>query len=134
MIERPATSPDSAQCESLASGKEKISFFDQPIGNMAGVRATLMPFLVAFEKVNGHFPEVLTLVAEFYSYLVVRNTTIYLIRWNAENEFQFVPKIQDLAQEGSYRQFVLDDECGPVAGIGNHRAILEKAFPNKVIN
>lgn len=127
-----ASSPDTALCESLSSGKEKISFFDQPIGNMEGAKKALAPFLRDFEKLNGHIPEALVLVAEFYSYLVVKNTTIYLIRWKAEHEFLVVPETKELLQ-ADYRQFVLDEECGPVAGIGNHRAVLEKAFPGEII-
>jgi hypothetical protein len=128
-----ASSLDTALCEGLASGMEKISFFDQPIGNIDGAKAALTPFLLTFEKEKGFLPDLLVLVAEFYSYLVVRNTTIYLIRWKAEHEFLVVPETK-LLDQNIYRQFVLDDECGPVAGIGNHRAVLEKAFPNEVIN
>jgi hypothetical protein len=93
-----ASSPDTALCESLSSGKEKISFFDQPIGNIEGAKKALTPFLHDFGKLNGHIPEALVLVAEFYSYLVVRNTTIYLIRWKADHEFLVVPETKELLQ------------------------------------
>jgi hypothetical protein len=126
-----ASSLDTAMCQRLASGKERISFFDQPIGNIAGAEKELMPFLLSFEQLNGTTPEALILVAEFYSYLVVKKTTVYLIRWQAEHEFH-VPQSGILLQ-ADYRRFALNDDCGPVAGIGNHRAILEQAFPNEII-
>jgi hypothetical protein len=127
-----ASSRHTAVCESLSSGKEKISFFDQPIGNIDGASKALSPFLADFENSNSGVLEALVLAADFYSYLVVSNTTIYLIRWKAEHEFLVTPEGKELLQ-ADYRQFVLDDECGPVAGIGDHRAILENAFPNVVI-
>ena len=128
-----ASSRYTALCDSLPGGKEKISFFDQPIGNVDGARAALTLFLADFEKRNGGVLEALVLAVDFYSYLVVRNTTVYLIRWQAEHEFQVTPETKELLQ-ADYRQFFLDEECGPVAGIGNHRAVLEKAFPDFIIN
>jgi hypothetical protein len=45
-----ASSRDTALCERLPSGKEKISFFDQPIGNVDGAKEALTPFLLDFEN------------------------------------------------------------------------------------
>ena len=68
-----ASSRYTALCDSLPGGKEKISFFDQPIGNVDGARAALTPFLADFEKRNGGVLEALVLAVDFYSYLVQCN-------------------------------------------------------------
>ena len=133
-----ANQPQTTLCEKLAGGKEKISFFDQPIGNFAALVDTLIPFLQGFKKELeirrektgriGELPEFLILIAEFYSYLVLKNTAIYLIRWQVE--YQVLVSPSEGLVHSDYRQRVLDDECGPVVGLaGEHHAILQQAFP-----
>ena len=62
-------------------------------------------------RTEGTTPDALVLIAEFYSHLVVSNTTVYLIRQKAEQEFLAVPETKELLQADT-RQFVLDDESG----------------------
>jgi hypothetical protein len=101
-----ANRPETTLCENLASGQEKITFFDLPIADNVAVQLTPFSKSIGDKIAEGHplekrrgLPLALILVAEFYSYLVLEENTplpatqgskvfsaVYLIRWQVEHE------------------------------------------------
>ncbi|NEP68990.1 hypothetical protein [Moorena sp. SIO3A5] len=125
-----ANRPITTFCEKFASGQEKMTFFDRPIADVGDVIHFLDPFNKSFNSANGFFPESVILIADFYSYLVLDKTAVYLIRWQVEHEVMVNVGGVLLGSSNDYRQKILDAECGQVVGLPtNHYQILRRVFP-----